>query len=91
MTFGIPPTRPETGYGYIKQGPPLDAAGSGFQAARFMEKPDASRAQDFLDEGGYYWNSGIFLFRRDVLLKAFSAICRNFTGGWSGSSRGTGP
>lgn len=70
VTFGIPPSRPETGYGYIKQGPPLDAAGSVFQAARFIEKPDLARARAFLDEGGYYWNSGIFLFRRDALLEA---------------------
>ena len=64
--------RPETGYGYIKQGDPLDAAGSGFKAARFIEKPDLARAQDFLAEGGYYWNSGIFLFRRDLLLEAIA-------------------
>ncbi len=71
VTFGIPPSHPETGYGYIKQGPPLDPAGTGFKAARFIEKPEASQARAFLDEGGYYWNSGIFLFRRDALLEAF--------------------
>ena len=72
VTFGIPPSRPETGYGYIKQGAPLDEAGTGFAVARFIEKPDLARAQAFLDEGGYYWNSGIFLFRRDVLLAAMA-------------------
>ncbi|MCL4502961.1 MAG: mannose-1-phosphate guanylyltransferase/mannose-6-phosphate isomerase [Deltaproteobacteria bacterium] len=72
VTFGIPPHRPETGYGYIKQGEPLDAPGSGFRAARFIEKPNLARAQGFLDEGGYYWNSGIFLFRRDLLLEAMA-------------------
>lgn len=71
VTFGIPPSRPETGYGYIKQGEALDKAGHGFRAARFIEKPDLERAQGFLAEGGYYWNSGIFLFRRDLLLEAF--------------------
>ncbi len=71
VTFGIPPSRPETGYGYIKQGEPLDEAGRGFRAARFIEKPDLERARGFLAEGGYYWNSGIFLFRRDLLLAAF--------------------
>jgi mannose-1-phosphate guanylyltransferase/mannose-6-phosphate isomerase len=71
VTFGIPPSRPETGYGYIKQGEPLDAAGRGLRAARFIEKPDLERARTFLEEGGYYWNSGIFLFRRDLLLTAF--------------------
>ncbi len=72
VTFGIPPHRPETGYGYIKQGESLDPAGSGFKAARFIEKPDLARAQGFLAEGGYYWNSGIFLFRRDLLLEAMA-------------------
>jgi mannose-1-phosphate guanylyltransferase/mannose-6-phosphate isomerase len=72
VTFGIPPTRPETGYGYIKQGSPLDDQGSAFRAARFTEKPPLVQAREFLDVGGYYWNSGIFLFRRDVLLEAFS-------------------
>ncbi|MGP8049849.1 MAG: mannose-1-phosphate guanylyltransferase/mannose-6-phosphate isomerase [Desulfobaccales bacterium] len=70
VTFGIPASRPETGYGYIKQGAPLDPGGTGFKASRFIEKPDASQARAFLAEGGYYWNSGIFLFRRDALLEA---------------------
>jgi mannose-1-phosphate guanylyltransferase/mannose-6-phosphate isomerase len=71
VTFGIPPTRPETGYGYIKQGEQLDERGTCFRAASFIEKPPLARAQGFLVEGGYYWNSGIFLFRRDFLLEAF--------------------
>jgi mannose-1-phosphate guanylyltransferase/mannose-6-phosphate isomerase len=72
VTFGIPPTRPETGYGYIKRGSPLDGQGNAYQVGRFIEKPPLARAREFLLEGGYYWNSGIFLFRRDVLLEAFS-------------------
>jgi mannose-1-phosphate guanylyltransferase / mannose-6-phosphate isomerase len=72
VTFGIPPTRPETGYGYIKQGVPLDALGKAHRVGRFIEKPPLARAQKFLAEGGYYWNSGIFLFRRDVLMEAFA-------------------
>jgi mannose-1-phosphate guanylyltransferase/mannose-6-phosphate isomerase len=72
VTFGIPPTRPETGYGYIKRGSPLDGQGSAYRVERFIEKPPLARAQEFLREGGYCWNSGIFLFRRDVLLEAFS-------------------
>jgi mannose-1-phosphate guanylyltransferase / mannose-6-phosphate isomerase len=70
VTFGIPPQRPETGYGYIKQGASLDEAGTGFHVEKFIEKPDLARAQGFLAAGGYYWNSGIFLFRRDFLLAA---------------------
>ena len=72
VTFGIPPTRPETGYGYIKKGPPLDGQGGAYRVGRFIEKPPLARAREFLREGGYSWNSGIFLFRRDVLLEAFS-------------------
>jgi mannose-1-phosphate guanylyltransferase/mannose-6-phosphate isomerase len=70
VTFGITPTRPDTGYGYIKAGEPL--AGGGLKALAFREKPDLSRARAFLEEGGYYWNSGIFLFRRDVFQKALA-------------------
>jgi mannose-1-phosphate guanylyltransferase/mannose-6-phosphate isomerase len=67
VTFGIVPTAPETGYGYIKQ---AAAAGNGaFAIERFIEKPDAARAAAFLKEGGYYWNSGMFLFRADRYLE----------------------
>jgi mannose-1-phosphate guanylyltransferase / mannose-6-phosphate isomerase len=72
VTFGITPTRPETGYGYIKVGEPLAPAGSGFRGIRFVEKPGLTQAKDLLQEGGYYWNSGIFMFRRDLLLQAFA-------------------
>jgi mannose-1-phosphate guanylyltransferase/mannose-6-phosphate isomerase len=70
VTFGITPTRPDTGYGYIKAGEPL--AAGGLRALAFTEKPNLSRAQAFLAEGGYYWNSGIFIFRRDLFLKALA-------------------
>ncbi len=67
VTFGIVPTAPETGYGYIKQ---AAATGQGaFPIERFIEKPDAARAAAFLAEGGYYWNSGMFLFRADRYLE----------------------
>ncbi|HEX9883412.1 MAG TPA: mannose-1-phosphate guanylyltransferase/mannose-6-phosphate isomerase [Desulfobaccales bacterium] len=71
VTFGIPPSRPETGYGYIKQGSALDPEAKVFGAARFIEKPPLPQARAFLKDGGYFWNSGIFIFRRDVLLAAF--------------------
>ncbi len=61
VTFGIVPSAPETGFGYIQAGPG-DAA-SPLRVLRFVEKPDASTAQAYLDAGGYYWNSGMFLFR----------------------------
>ncbi len=59
VTFGIVPTAPETGYGYIQRGP---ASGGVFRIARFVEKPSAAVAQDFVRSGDYYWNSGMFLF-----------------------------
>jgi mannose-1-phosphate guanylyltransferase/mannose-6-phosphate isomerase len=71
VTFGIPPSRPDPGYGYIKQGSPLDPEAKVFGAARFVEKPPLPQARAFLKAGGYFWNSGIFIFRRDVLLAAF--------------------
>ena len=59
VTFGIVPTAPETGFGYIQA-----QAGEGVRKVlRFVEKPDAATAQSYLDAGGYYWNSGMFLFR----------------------------
>lgn len=69
VTFGIVPTAPETGYGYIKAGAALDDAGSGISAVDcFVEKPDLATAQRYLDSGHYYWNSGMFLFRASAFL-----------------------
>ena len=61
-TFGIVPQSPETGYGYIRRGAAVAGAEGGFQVDRFVEKPDHATAQGFVDDGGYYWNSGMFLF-----------------------------
>lgn len=72
VTFGLTPTRPDTGYGYIKAGKAWGRGASAFHVAEFIEKPKLSRAQAFLQEGGYYWNSGIFLFRREVILAALA-------------------
>lgn len=71
VTFGIVPTAPETGYGYIKQGALLDASSSEDRAcaiAAFVEKPDRATAERYLASGAYLWNSGMFLFRSSVLL-----------------------
>ena len=69
VTIGIPPTEPHTGYGYIKRGAPL--SGKAFQVERFFEKPSQERAQKYLEQGGFSWNSGMFIWRADVILKAF--------------------
>lgn len=67
-TFGITPTAPETGYGYIQMG---DEIGDGLnQVARFIEKPPLAAAQDMIAAGGHFWNGGIFLFRAKDYLAA---------------------
>lgn len=68
VTFGIVPTQPETGYGYIQRGSALSV--QGYQVARFVEKPDSVTAQGYLDSGDYYWNSGMFMFKASVYLQA---------------------
>ncbi|HZP94120.1 MAG TPA: mannose-1-phosphate guanylyltransferase/mannose-6-phosphate isomerase, partial [Burkholderiales bacterium] len=68
-TFGIVPAAPETGYGYIERGESVAAAGGCFRVARFVEKPDAGRAKEFLAAGRFYWNSGMFVFRADRYLE----------------------
>ena len=68
VTFGIAPDRAETGYGYIRRGEAL--ADGAWRAARFAEKPDRATAQAWVDEGGWDWNAGIFLFDRETLLEA---------------------
>lgn len=73
-TIGIRPSRPETGYGYLKVGPRLAArgrakgGGPAHKVERFVEKPDVVTAARYLADGGYLWNSGIFVFRADVIL-----------------------
>lgn len=65
VSFGIAPTHPETGYGYLHRGDPLPG---GFNIARFVEKPDWERAKAYLASGEYSWNGGIFAFRAGALL-----------------------
>ncbi len=62
VTFGIPPTAPHTGYGYILKGACLEGVEGCFSVERFVEKPDAETARTYLDAGGYLWNSGMFMF-----------------------------
>ena len=71
VSFGIAATAPETGFGYLQQGEPID--GLGYRVARFVEKPDLARATAFLAEGGYAWNGGIFAFRVGTFLAELAA------------------
>ena len=69
VTFGVVPSAPETGYGYIRRGSALGAGLEGvYDISEFVEKPDAQRAREFLEGGDYLWNSGMFLFRASRLL-----------------------
>lgn len=69
VTFGIPPTRPETGYGYIEVGDPIEPGSSVHTVAAFREKPDAATAARYLSGGRHLWNAGIFVFSPAVMLE----------------------
>lgn len=73
VTFGIEPSGPETGYGYIAAGDPLDAAPGALKVARFIEKPPRADAEAMLAAGGHFWNAGIFLFRADAFCNELAA------------------
>lgn len=88
VTFGIAPTHPETGYGYIQRGKALP--NGGHRVARFMEKPSEDRARELLQQGDCTWNAGIFLFRASTYLEelarhapAMHAAC---LAAWAGRS-----
>lgn len=68
VTFGMTPTAPETGYGYIEKGAPLAGIDGAFAVARFIEKPDAATAAQYLAGGQHLWNSGMFLFTAATLI-----------------------
>lgn len=76
VTFGILPTHPDSGYGYIKKGEAVAGMGDDtvFTTERFVEKPDLETASKYLDEGGYYWNAGMFVFQADEMLKKYKAF-----------------
>lgn len=72
VTLGIKPTRPETGYGYIRVGAPIQPPAC--KVAAFVEKPDVETAKGYLASGDYLWNAGIFVFRADAMLRAFARL-----------------
>lgn len=70
VTLGVRPSRPDTGYGYIQEGPPVGRAFPGLRRVRrFVEKPDAARARRFLRSGRHRWNAGIFVWTSGTLLE----------------------
>ena len=73
VTFGVSPSFPSTAYGYIQQGVVLAGQGGAHAVQRFVEKPNAQRAQELLLAGGDFWNAGIFLARASTLIAALQA------------------
>ncbi len=69
VTFGIVPSEPHTGYGYIQSGDELDG---GFSVKEFVEKPDMETARSYVDSGKYFWNSGMFMFKASRYLEELS-------------------
>lgn len=72
VTFGIKPTGPETGYGYIKKiQNPKSKIKNHFKVEKFVEKPSLKKAKEYLDEGNYFWNSGMFMFPFELMIREF--------------------
>ncbi len=74
VTFGVTPENANTGFGYISAGKKIDDS-SAFYVERFIEKPAKERAVQFLKDGGYYWNSGMFVFRKNTFLEQANLYC----------------
>ncbi len=74
VTFGISPTRPHTGYGYIKPGKELEG---GFEVEQFKEKPSAELAAEYVSKG-YFWNSGMFVFDSRVFVEELERLAPEF-------------
>lgn len=72
VTFGLTPASPETGYGYIERGEPLEGVDGAYAISRFTEKPDRATAERFLASGRHFWNSGMFVFEAGVLIEEFA-------------------
>jgi len=85
VTFGIPPSYPATGYGYIRteKRSPWKTSGEAFYPVlEFKEKPTAARAEEFLAEGNYYWNSGMFVWRAGVFARKLAEHAPEFALSW---------
>lgn len=74
VTFGIVPSSPETGYGYIRKGEELDRSNPAFKIDRFVEKPDYETAVSYLESGDFCWNSGMFMFKASVVVAELGAF-----------------
>ena len=81
VTLGIQPSRPETGYGYLKTGAPLGGSGAR-RVDAFVEKPDPEKAQRFVSAGNYLWNGGMFVWRAETVLRAFDEFMPEMKRAW---------
>jgi mannose-1-phosphate guanylyltransferase len=79
VTLGIKPSYPATGYGYIKAGSALE--NGVYRVAQFIEKPNRARAEDFIRSGDYFWNSGMFIWRADAIIKQIKEYMPNLYAG----------
>ncbi|HID4611820.1 TPA: mannose-1-phosphate guanylyltransferase/mannose-6-phosphate isomerase [Pluralibacter gergoviae] len=75
VTFGVIPSSPETGYGYIQRGESVEGSEGAYKVSRFVEKPDKERAESYLASGDYYWNSGMFMFHAKKYLSELEKFC----------------
>ena len=83
VTLGVKPSRPETGYGYLKGGADLGKGAKKVDA--FVEKPNLARAEEFLRAGNYLWNGGMFVWRAEVILAAFDRLMPEMKRAWEDS------
>ncbi len=74
VTFGVLPTSPHTGYGYLARGADIDGYGTASWVTEFKEKPDQATAQAYLASGGYWWNAGMFVWRARTLLDQLAVL-----------------
>jgi mannose-1-phosphate guanylyltransferase/mannose-6-phosphate isomerase len=74
VLFGIAPTGPQTGYGYIRRGAPLKGANGGFAVDAFFEKPDRATAEKYVADESYFWNSGIFVLHARTFLSELQSL-----------------
>lgn len=90
VILGVMPDKPETGYGYIKAGSSASQAGSALPVERFVEKPNQAVAEEYLRQGGYFWNAGMFVLKASVWMKALKTfradIAEASETAWAGKS-----
>ena len=75
ITLGIPPTRPETGFGYLQQGSEIEDGA--YKVEQFVEKPDLSKAEQYLQHGKYFWNCGVFVWKASTILEELQNYAKN--------------